>query len=216
MQKLKKFFKIFLFTLAILVFMAFGWSWWISYSAKKNIYSIPDLPQRHVGVLLGTSKYLVGGKRNLYYSYRIEAAAQLYASGYIDYLLVSGDNATMQYNEPTTMMKDLVAAGVPKERIVLDYAGFRTLDSMVRTKEVFGQKKVVVISQRFHVERALFLAKAHGLDAVGYCAQDVSAYYGFKTRLREFFARSKVFLDLYITRKKPKFLGEPVVIPEGD
>lgn len=214
MKKLKKFFKIFFFALAALVFMAFGWSWWISHTAKKNIYTIPDLPKRHIGVLLGTSKYLVGGQRNLYYAFRLEAAAELYASGYVNYLLVSGDNATMQYNEPNTMMKDLVAAGVPKERIVLDYAGFRTLDSMVRAKEVFGQKQVLVISQRFHVERALFLAKAHGLDAVGYCAKDVSAYYGLKTRLREFFARIKVFFDLYITRKQPKFLGEPVVIPD--
>lgn len=204
--------------IALLLGVAFGFGWngYVSHSTKKSIFTeAHTLPKRNVGVLLGTSKYVKKGKYNLYYTHRIKAAAELFALGRINYVLVSGDNATLQYNEPTTMKKDLVAAGIPEDKIVLDYAGFRTLDSMVRSKEVFGQNEVVVISQKFHVERALFIAHAKGIKAIGYCADDVDALYGLRTRTREYFARIKVFIDLYITRQQPKFLGDPVLIPKG-
>ena len=201
------------------VFLLFlSWTiWWnahVTNSVETIVFDqVGDLEKRHVALLLGTSKYAKKGKINLYYQYRLDATAKLYKAGKIDYVLVSGDNSTIHYNEPTTMLKDLIAMGVPENCIIQDFAGFRTLDSMVRSKEVFGQQKVTVISQRFHVERALFLAKNKGIEAIGFCAQDVSKSYGFKTRVREYLARIKMFADLYILNKEPKFLGDPIEIP---
>ena len=201
------------------VFLLFlSWTIWWNAHVTKSVETIVfdqvgDLEKRHVALLLGTSKYAKKGKINLYYQYRLDATAKLYKAGKIDYVLVSGDNSTIHYNEPTTMLKDLIAMGVPENCIIQDFAGFRTLDSMVRSKEVFGQQKVTVISQRFHVERALFLAKNKGIEAIGFCAQDVSKSYGFKTRVREYLARIKMFADLYILNKEPKFLGDPIEIP---
>ena len=201
---------------AFLLFLSWTvwWNYHVSKSVEPLIYTdVAKLESRHVAVLLGTSKYAHKGRINLYYKYRLNATAKLYKTSKIDYVLVSGDNSTIHYNEPTTMLNDLVDMGIPENRIVQDFAGFRTLDSMVRSKEVFGQQKVIVISQRFHVERALFLAKNKGIDAIGFCAKDVSKSYGFKTRIREYFARIKMFADLYILKKEPKFLGEPIQIP---
>lgn len=162
---------------------------------------------------MGTSRRVSSGHSNYYFTYRINAAVELFKSGKIDYILVSGDNGTKEYNEPRDMYEALIEAGIPSERIVLDYAGFRTLDSIVRCKEVFGQESFTIISQEFHNERAVFLAHAHGINAVGYNARDVSRGYSIKTRVREVFARTKVFIDLFI-QKQPKFLGEKVPIGE--
>ena len=124
---------------------------------------------------------------------------------------MSGDNRKKDYNEPEEMKQALVAKGIPVEIIFPDYAGFRTFDSVVRAKEVFGQTEFIVVSQRFHNERAIFIAGKKGIDAVGYNASDVSAYYGFLTKIREYGARCKVFLDMMF-RKKPHFLGDPIDI----
>lgn len=172
---------------------------------------IESVPYNRVGLLLGTSKYTAKNYQNQYFVNRIRAAAELYHAGKIDYILISGDNRYDYYNEPQMMQDDLIELGVPKEKIFLDYAGFRTLDSVVRAKKVFGLKSFTVISQRFHNERALFIAQNHGLHAVGYNAKDVSKNYGFKTNLREKFARVKVVLDM-MTGKEPKFLGEQIEI----
>ncbi|MCG8700391.1 MAG: YdcF family protein, partial [Bacteroidales bacterium] len=166
-------------------------------STKDNLYSnTHSIPKNKVGLLLGTSKYVRGGSINQYYKYRIEAAVRLFKSGKIDYILVSGDNGTRHYDEPTVMKKDLIAKGIPGNRIYLDYAGFRTLDSVVRSKAIFGQHSITIISQQFHNQRALFIADNKGINAIGYNAKDVSANYGYKTRLREKFARAKMVLDL--------------------
>lgn len=179
------------------------------------IYSdVAKMPKRHAGLLLGTSRYTTQGEVNLYYRYRLQAAADLLLSEKIKFIILSGDNSTVYYNEPNTMKRDLVKFGVPDSNLVQDFAGFRTLDSVVRSKKVFGQDSVVIISQRWHVERALFIARHRGIAAIGFCAKDVSRNYGFKTRVREHFARIKLFVDLYILNKQPKFLGEPVYIPE--
>lgn len=176
-------------------------------------FDTPDeLPARKLAVVLGTAKYRVSGGVNLYYRHRIEAAAELYHSGKVEFLLISGDNSVKEYDEPTTIKRDLVKMGVPAERIFLDYAGFRTLDSMVRCKEVFGETNVIVVSQRFHNERALYIAQHIGVDAVGLNARDVDARYGLKTNLREKFARTRMWLDLHILNTKPKFLGPRIDI----
>jgi len=180
--------------------------------AKDKLYTeVNAIPKNKVGVVLGTSKYLVNGHINQYYQFRIDAAAELYHSGKVEFLLISGDNRHHSYNEPQTFKNDLVKKGIPEERIFLDYAGFRTLDSMVRAKEVFGQESITVISQKFHNERAIYLAEKRGLNAIGFNAKDVNLRSGFKVQMREYLARVKMFSDL-IFSKQPRFLGEEIEI----
>lgn len=162
---------------------------------------------------MGTSPKLKNGKNNLYFDYRIKAATELYSAGKIKYILVSGDNRRNDYNEPEEMKQALIATGIPEQQIILDYAGLRTLDSVIRAHLIFGLERFTLISQEFHNERAIFLAQQNHLQVIGYNAQDVSAYAGFKTNLRELLARVKVFMDI-ITDKAPKHLGEKIEIPE--
>lgn len=171
------------------------------------------LPYNKVGLLLGTSKYLSDGRINLYYQYRIDAALQLYKAGKIKYIVVSGDNSRVTYNEPQTMYEDLIRAGVDSTHIYLDYAGFRTFDSIIRLREIFGQSKATVISQQFHNERAVYIASRENMDVIAFNARDVNQNAGIKTQLREKLARVKVFAD-FIFHTKPKFLGKRVNIPE--
>lgn len=185
----------------------------IDYDSEEYVTSnLQKLPQQKVGLVLGTSKLLKSGRENLYFTYRMNAAEELYKAGKIKYLIVSGDNSNKNYNEPEDMQNELVARGIPKSRIFLDFAGLRTLDSVVRAKEIFGQDSCIIISQRFHNERAVFLAHKKGLEAWGYNAQDVDKSAGFKTKIREYFARAKVFWDL-IFGVAPKFRGDKVIIP---
>ncbi|MCB0734627.1 MAG: YdcF family protein [Flavobacteriales bacterium] len=185
---------------------------WVSNQAYDATYNQLDhLPANRVGLLLGTSKYGSGGHVNSYYRNRLKAAFELYTSGKVEYILVSGDNGSIYYDEPTTMKKDLVRMGIPEDHIYLDYAGFRTLDSVVRSKVIFGQTSITIISQRFHNERALVLARMNGINAVAYNAPDVGFRFGLKTQLREKLARVKLIIDL-VTLKKPKFGGPPVSI----
>lgn len=181
--------------------------------AKPLVYNdTRKIPENKVGLLLGTAPILKSGRNNLYFDYRIEAAAELYKSGKIKYILISGDNRRLDYNEPLEMRKSLIKLKVPKSAIIHDYAGLRTLDSVVRAKRIFGLNRFTVISQRFHNERALYIAGRHGIEAVGYNARDVKARSGLKTRIRELLARVKVFIDLAI-EKQPRHLGEPIPIP---
>ena len=184
----------------------------VKHDVKESMYdNITETPSKKVGLLLGTAKYVKGGWINLYYTHRITAAVELYKAGKIEYILISGDNGRESYDEPTLMKEDLMAAGIPESAIYLDYAGFRTLDSVVRCKRIFGELDILVISQQFHNERAVYIARAKGIQAVGYNAQDVNAKYGFKTHIREYLARTKMFLDLWF-HKEPKFLGEEIQI----
>ena len=184
----------------------------IEISARGKTFTDPALtPKNKVGLVLGTSRMLVEGGINPYYQHRIDAAITLYKAGKIEYILVSGDNGSIYYNEPTTIKKDLVKGGIPQEKIFLDYAGFRTLDSMVRAKFIFGLDSVTVISQQFHNERAIYLAGKKGLDAIGYNARGISGKQGIKVQFREYFARVKVFIDLLLNTQ-PRFYGEKIEI----
>lgn len=181
-------------------------------SAEGQTYNdTAQIPVNRVGVLLGTSPKLRNGQPNLYFRYRIEAAAALYRSHKISHILVSGDNRKNNYNEPVEMRKALIREGIPDSVIVLDYAGIRTLDSVVRAKKVFGQDSITIISQQFHNERALYIARKNDISAVGFNARDVDTYSGLKTNVRELLARVKLFLDEF-TGKGPRHLGEPVPI----
>ena len=144
--------------------------------------------------------------------YRIDAAVKLFRQGKIKYLIVSGDNGRKEYNEPETMRADLISAGVDSSKIFLDYAGFRTFDSVVRLKEIFGQDAVTIISQPFHNERAIYIATGEKINAIGFNAKDVNSRVGMKTQIREKLARVKVIIDFWFG-KKPKFLGNKIQIP---
>ncbi len=185
----------------------------IKNKAEKYIYtSVDSIPDNAVGLVLGTVKNQKNGKPNLYFVYRINAAVELFKAGKVKHFIVSGDNHIEGYDEPEDMRQALIANGVPDSCITLDYAGFRTLDSIIRCKAVFGQSKFTIISQQFHNERAIFLARYHDMDVYAYNAQSVNKHYGFRTNMREYLARVKATLDVYILKKKPKFLGEPVEI----
>ena len=184
----------------------------IEFSTEDRIYrNVEDIPHNKVGLVLGTARHQVGGGVNPYYQNRIDATTQLFNAGKISYVLVGGDNGSVYYNEPNTIKKDLIAAGIPENRIYLDYAGFRTLDSMIRARIVFGLDSVTVISQEFHTERALFIASKKDLYAIGFSAKDVEGSRGLKVQLREYFARVKVFLDL-ILNTQPRFYGKRIEI----
>ncbi len=181
-------------------------------SQGKLFTDVNMIPYNKVGLLLGTSKYLANGRVNLYYQYRIQAAVGLLKAGKIKYIIASGDNSRETYDEPTQMRMDLMNAGIDSTRIFLDYAGFRTFDSVIRAREIFGQDSLTIISQEFHNQRTIFIATKENMSSIGFNAKDVSKANGFKTQLREKFARVKVFVD-YIFGKEPKFLGQKIKIP---
>lgn len=180
-------------------------------TTDKTYDTLVDIPKNKVGLVLGTARRLVEGGLNPYYTNRIEATVSLFQAGKIEFVLVSGDNGSIYYNEPNTIKKDLIKEGIPEERIFLDYAGFRTLDSMVRAKAIFGLDSVTVISQDFHNKRAIYLAEKKGLAAIGFNAKDVSGNPGLKVHLREYLARVKVFVDL-ILNTQPRYYGNRIVI----
>ncbi|ABR75086.1 hypothetical protein CBG46_07425 [Actinobacillus succinogenes] len=183
----------------------------IAYYVKDAIYTDPSrLPYRPYGLLLGTAKYVAKGTPNVFYANRIQAADTLFKQGKIDYLLLSGDNRTLQYNEPRTMTRDLRKLGIADQFLFSDYAGFRTLDSIIRAKEVFRAEPMTIITQRFHCERALFIAKYHHIDALCFVAR--SPYSISYTRVRESFARVLMLWELF-RQKQPHFLGPPEPLP---
>ncbi len=185
---------------------------WISRKTKPYIYhELKNVPRRQVGVVLGTAKYYRTGGINQFYLYRMQGAINAYNSGKVNYLLLSGDNALQSYNEPVTMRRDLIAAGVSPADIVLDYAGFRTLDSIVRTRKVFNTDDFIIITQRFHCERALLIALYMRIQA--HCYAVPSPKNMLTVRIREIFARLTAVADLYLVQREPRFLGPLIPIP---
>ncbi len=196
----------------LLFFSHFCNEYIVRYS-RDFIFTSPNtVPYRPVALVLGTSKYVQGGDSNPYFVYRMSAAAQLYQAGKVEFILASGDNSKKWYNEPLKMKEDLLLAGIPGEKIHLDYAGFRTLDSIIRAERIFGLHDFIIISQHFHIQRAVFIARALGLKAVGYTASDVEGRQNLKIRVREYFAKVKAFMDIFIFDTQPKFLGEKIDI----
>lgn len=184
-------------------------------ASKKIFHSVADVPANEVALLLGTSKKTPRGSANLHFNQRIDAAAALYRSGKVKHLLVSGDNHVKGYDEPSDMRDALAAAGVPTNAITCDYAGFRTLDSVVRAKEVFGLTRCTIVSEEFHCPRALWIAREHGLEAVAFAAPDLkSARWSLRVKARECFARAWCGVDLYVLHRVPKYPGpsEPILL----
>lgn len=182
-------------------------------SRGKLFDEVSELPDAKVGLVFGTSDR-TNGRENRYFRYRIDAAVEVWKAGKVETLIVSGDNRSRYYNEPEKMKAALVEEGVPADRIVCDYAGLRTFDSVVRAKKIFGADRILVISQRFQNERAMYLAQANGMEAYGYNAEDVELRSGLKTRIREIGARVKMWLDVNFLDTEPRHLGEKVEMPE--
>jgi SanA protein len=178
-----------------------------SYSYIYDDWSL--LPDNDVGLVLGTSTLTRSGAPNPQFYGRIQAAAQLYRLGKIKHIIVSGANPDSTYNEPRAMRRELIKVGVPAEAVVMDFAGFRTLDSVARAQQVFGLDRITIITQRYHAYRAVFIAKKLGVKVAAYAAPSEEIGMFSRTMVREFIARVKAVLDIYVLRTAPKFLGSP-------
>lgn len=213
----KKIKKIVILTISLSILIIVLNLSWIYISTRKNIYSSStEIPYNYVGLIPGCNKYVANGVINNYYTQRINAAVMLYKVGKIDYILVSGDNAHASYDEPREMKKSLMEAGIPKEKIYSDYAGFRTLDTIIRAKEVFKLDRFTFISQNFHNQRGVYIGLNKNIKIDAYNAQNTDQRNGIKTEIREIFAKMKMLIDLYIIDKEPKFLGDEVIIGKKD
>ncbi|MCK8068017.1 ElyC/SanA/YdcF family protein [Cobetia sp. 1CM21F] len=191
-----------------------GLNLWVVMATHDRIATSPLTCQsREVGIVFGTSHGLVGGGSNPHYQARLDTAAQLYRLRRVSNLLLSGDNRTRYYNEPMTMWRDLRARNVPQEFMTLDYAGFSTFDTLVRAHKVFGVDEAVLVTQPWHLPRALFIADALGLEAVGCPAISERQPPGLKLMLREWLARAATVGDLYLWGRKPRFLGPQESLP---
>jgi SanA protein len=195
-----------------LIIMAFWSNFSVYYESKNFLFSkAKNLPTTKTALLLGTSKKLKNGNDNLYFNYRIDACAQLYRSEKVAHILISGDNGSKEYNEPLDMKNELISRGIPSEKITLDYAGFDTYDSVLRAKMIFGQDTFIVVSQKFHNQRAVYIARRNGIHAFGYNARDVNKMNGLKTKIREFFACVKAYVEVKVN-VNPTYLGEKIQI----
>lgn len=180
-------------------------------NAKGRVFdNVDSLKPTEVGLLLGTTPQTrIGNRKNMFFKYRIDATEELYKAGKIKTILISGDENSLDgINETVCMRDSLVARGIPENAIMLDGKGFRTLDSVVRMCKVYGYRTFTVISQRFHNERAIYLAEHTGLDVEdlqAYNAKEPTSALSMMTFVREYFARVKMFIDIF-TGKQPKEL----------
>lgn len=183
----------------------------VSFNASGRTYdSVEEIPPHEYGLLLGTSPYTAQGTRNYYFENRIKSAVELYNTGKIKRIIVSGGDYTRRlgYDEPRAMTDSLVAHGVPFNVIIRDYEGTRTLRSIVKAKETYNLDSVIIISQKYHNERAIAQADKYGLNAVGYNAHHSHIKRNrIKNVLREFPAKVKLYFDLWFG-EKPSFMLE--------
>jgi vancomycin permeability regulator SanA len=178
---------------------------WMHAVADSRVRTVAEAPAQDVAVVFGAG--LWRGRPSPYLAHRLDTAAELYRTGKAKVVLVTGDNSRVEYDEPDAMRTYLTERGVPDERIVSDYAGFDTWDSCVRAKEIFGVERALLVSQGFHIRRAVALCRSAGVEAYGVGVaepHDATWYYG---GVREMFAAGKASLDA-VFRPDPKFLGE--------
>ncbi len=191
---------------------------WVINSTDAYLYTdLALLPANEVGVVLGTSNYARDGGPNQEFEGRMRAAAELYRAGKVKHLIVSGANPDRSYNEPRQMRRALIELGVPGNAITMDFAGFRTLDSVVRAQSVWGLDRYTLITQKYHGYRALFLARKLGqTGASAYVARiGQTTAFGNRHPVREVFARFKAVLDLFVLNTQPRFTGEPEALIIG-
>lgn len=206
MRRLKLFVGV---SFTIILVLLISCNAWVVLATQKHVFNhVDSIPHRSVALVLGTSNRLTDGSPNPFFTNRIETAYQLFKSGKVDHIIVSGDNRSKYYNEPVAMRNALIKMGIPSSVITLDFAGLRTLDSIVRCKEIFGQESVTIITQSFHSYRALFISQYYDIDAVVMIATEPRTWQSAKVIVRELLARPLAVLDLYIFKTSPRFLGE--------
>lgn len=169
------------------------------------------LPEIEVALVLGAAPIGPEGGPNRYFERRLDAASALWRARKVKYLLVSGDRRGSDYDEPTAMRAGLIKRGVPAEAIYRDFAGIRTLDSVERAKTIFGQMRLIIVSQRFHAVRAVFLARDEGIDAWGFEARDVDNPYSVWTILRRYPSALRAYYDVWF-ETPPRQGGKPIAI----
>ncbi len=185
----------------------------VAKTASPFLYhDIAQIPKHDVAVVLGTSRYTTEGNLNGFYRRRMEAVAELLRAGKIRYILVSGDNSSRWYDEPSRMKQDLIKLGVPESLIYRDYAGFRTLDSVIRARKVFGLQSFIIVSQKFQNERALYIARNNDIDAIAFNAHGSLVSHDYSNRVREALARVLAVAETLLLGTGPKVLGPNVVI----
>lgn len=199
----------FIGSIILIVFQILFCDYLVSDVSRNHILEVDDseIQKENIVLLLGTSKYLVGGKSNLYYANRIACAVSLYKKGKVRAFILSGDNGRKSYNEPDMMKTDLIRAGIPDSILFCDYAGFSTLDSVLRARYIFDCKTLLIVSQRFHIERAIYLAKRSGLIVNGVIAKDVPKWYNRTGNYREKLARVKAVMNVLL-KTQPIYLGK--------
>lgn len=204
MQLLRSIFRLLLTGFfALVLFFAVCNAWVIMSTSDRVFTHLESVPEIDVALVLGTSKKFANGEPNAYFEHRMDAAARLYKAGKVKHLLLSGDNRTRYYNEPADMQKALEQRGVPSRAISADKAGLRTLDSVVRSNLIFGKKEIIVVTQRFHSYRAVFIGKHHEINTYAYTAETLPLSASANLLIREFLARPMAVMDLYILNRSP-------------
>jgi SanA protein len=208
-KNLKSFLRVVIVAVLVLIAACFVGNYWLKASATPYLYNrLENVPIGETGLLLGTTKWVTKGKKNDYFVNRTEAAAMLFHNGKIKHIIVSGDSSK-HYNEPREMSDALLALGVPSTAITLDYAGFRTYDSVLRCLRKYKQHNITIISQTSHNYRAVFIARGLGMQAVAFNAKAPDGTEG-KPNYREFWARLSAIADVYIFKPKTRNIGQPV------
>jgi SanA protein len=178
-------------------------------TGQSYIRQIDELPQAEAMIVLGASVYSNGKVSDILRD-RLDTAYNLYASGKAKRIIVSGDHASDEYDEVNAMKNYLMKKGVPDAHIFMDHAGFNTYDSMYRAKAVFQAKDLIIVTQDYHLKRAIYVARAMGLEALG-AASDKQAYRDIrKYEAREVLARVKDYFNVHLIKPKPAQLGEPI------
>ena len=193
---------------AVLFFFVACNAWVIMSTSHRVFTDIEEVPSIQTALVLGTSKKFANGEPNSYFEHRMDAAAELFKEGVIRHLLLSGDNRTPYYNEPADMQAALEGRGLPASAFSSDKAGLRTLDSVVRSNEVFGSDEILVVTQRFHAYRAVFIGQHYGINTYAYAAKSLPVETSANLLFREFLARPMAVIDLYILQKEPSELGK--------
>jgi len=177
---------------------------------------VTQVPSNRVGLVLGCTRYLRSGRPNVYFAHRIDAAAALHRAGKVELLLASGASRRPDIDEAASMKEALIEQGVPAECVVCDPHGYRTIDSVLRAKRVYGQDRLTIISQAFHNHRAMYVAEHRGIEAIGFNARDVTLPRAPAVRFREFLARMRVLIDIHLNNTQPRVQGDGSLESEGE
>lgn len=203
-----------LLLLATLLFI--GGNFWLLATTAAYIEHHPQqCRSSEVGIVFGTSHWTRSGVRNPHFHARMRTAATLIEQAQVEHLLLSGDNRTQAYNEPRAMWRELYRRGVAAEQLTMDFAGFSTYDTLARARDVFQLDKALLITQSWHLPRAVYIGRELGIDVTGCVADDPRVSVGWRLRLREWTARVATLGDLYVWGREPYFLGtpEPIELP---